>query len=398
LLRVQHIYDELKEARYRVEIGFRRIDNVEDAHEDFRRLGTSGGLAEDKSGMMNGAQGGEGVERNIVIDASSESAYRALLRQIPEVGMNRHGYNYILATLIPEVGMNRHGYNYILATLDMSTLDFARFQHGGVNVTGFQAVDSTRPQVSTFLEEWASLQPGVWPGAGTSYLQTDAALAVDMLETLSIALEDMVARQPDVFHYTFRRGRIYNMNLTEGIQCNAKPLLRWMHGQQIYNALKKVNFDGLTGHVQFDDRGQRTNYTVDIVTVAMDVGLMKIGRWHSQYGVMTNDEAPYGTVPFDQQNYTDNGYMWAIIVTTLLEPPFLMIRKEEPNGDEEEFVSENDRYEGYTKDLAEEIGKRLQLSYYLRLAPDGEHGRELPNGTWTGMVGDLVHGVRHRYH
>ncbi|KAK3786767.1 hypothetical protein RRG08_000972 [Elysia crispata] len=372
LLRVQNIYDKLKRERYRVEIGFRRIENVEDAHEDFRRLGTSGGLAEETAGMMGGIPERENDERNIVIDASTEGAYRALLRQIPEVGMNRQGYNYILGTL------------------DMTTLDFARFRHGGVNVTGFQAVDPTDPGVAAFLEEWAALQPQVWPGAGTRHLQTDAALAVDMLKTMSIALEDMVAREPDVFQYTFRRGKIYNMNITEGIQCNAKPVLPWMHGQQIYDTLKKVNFDGLTGHVQFDDRGQRTNYTLDIISVTMDVGLSKIGRWHSKYGVIANDEAPYGTDPYDQQNYTD---MWSIVVTTLLEPPFLMLRKDEPNGDDQEYVSENDKYEGYTKDLAEEIGKRLRLSYHLRLAPDGEHGRELPNKTWTGMVGDLVYGA-----
>ena len=85
-MRVQHIYDKLKRENYRVEIGFRRIEDVEDAHEDFRRLGTSGGLGEEVPGIMGGigapeGAGGDVLERNIVIDASTESAYRALLRQ-----------------------------------------------------------------------------------------------------------------------------------------------------------------------------------------------------------------------------------------------------------------------------------------------------------------------------
>ena len=57
----------------------------------------------------------------------------------------------------------------------MSTLDFARFQHGGVNVTGFQAVDVTSPKVASFMEDWSALQPQVWPGAGTNILQVKRA-------------------------------------------------------------------------------------------------------------------------------------------------------------------------------------------------------------------------------
>ncbi|GFN74318.1 glutamate receptor subunit protein glur5 precursor [Plakobranchus ocellatus] len=127
----------------------------------------------------------------------------------------------------------------------------------------------------------------------------------------------MVARKSDVFDKTFRRGTIYN-NSTKGIPCNTKPVLPWMHGEAIYNALKKVNFEGLTGHVQFDDRGQRTNYTLDIISVTQDIGLSKIGRWHSDYGILANDDTPNGTPGVDQGNFTDEVYPWDIIVTTLL--------------------------------------------------------------------------------
>ncbi|GFO45439.1 glutamate receptor [Plakobranchus ocellatus] len=273
----------------------------------------------------------------------------------------------------------------------MTSLDFSRFQHSGVQVTGFQAVDFSDPRVEEFLDQWESLTEEVWPGAGTRHFQTDSALSVDMVQAISSALDDMVARKSDVFDKTFRRGTIYN-NSTKGIPCNTKPVLPWMHGEAIYNALKKVNFEGLTGHVQFDDRGQRTNYTLDIISVTQDIGLSKIGRWHSDYGILANDDTPNGTPGVDQGNFTDEVYPWDIIVTTLLEPPFLMLRKDD-SEDDDEVTKENDKYEGYTKDLAEEIGRRLKVDYHLRLAPDGEHGRELSNGTWTGMVGDLVHGA-----
>ncbi|NP_001191541.1 glutamate receptor subunit protein GluR5 precursor [Aplysia californica] len=352
LLRVQHVYDRLKREQYGIEIGFRRIEQVESAHEDLRRLDYL-----DREKM-----------RNIVLDLSSLNAYAALLRQIPEVGMNRHGYNYILGTL------------------DMLSLDVSRFLHGGVKVYGFQLVDVSRRQVQTFLEEWQELEPGIWPGAGTNLLQTDAALSVDMLHTIRAALTAMIKEQRDVFHYVFRRGKMYNMNKTIGIQCNSNPPLPWMHGEQIYRALKQVDFDGLTGHIQFDEFGQRANYSLDIITAGLDTGLAKIGKWHSRYGLLDNDQDLPVDPIYPQQNYTE----WRKVVTTILEPPFLMLR-----GNVEEDGSPligNGRYEGYAKDLAMEIEKRLDIDYILDPVTDGEYGREVENGSWTGMIGQLVSG------
>ncbi|RUS81760.1 hypothetical protein EGW08_010452 [Elysia chlorotica] len=189
----------------------------------------------------------------------------------------------------------------------------------------------------------------------------------------------MVAQEPEVFQYTFRRGKLFNMNLTEGIPCNANPVLPWMHGQQIYDTLRKVTFEGLTGHVQFDERGQRTNYTLDIVSLTMDVGLSKVRLQLQQLCLF------YLRVRGD----TDSAVgLYSGLAQTLKFKSQLSL-----------LYYSNKAHQtcvyllGYTKDLAEEIGKRLRLTYHLRLAPDGEHGRELPNKTWTGMVGDLVYGA-----
>ena len=38
----------------------------------------------------------------------------------------------------------------------------------------------------------------------------------------------------------------------------------------------QISFDGLTGHVQFDKRGYRKDYKLDIVTVSLDTGPHKV--------------------------------------------------------------------------------------------------------------------------
>ena len=47
----------------------------------------------------------------------------------------------------------------------MDELDLSKFQHGGVNITGFRAVIST-PQGQEAQKEWSLLNPRIYKGAG----------------------------------------------------------------------------------------------------------------------------------------------------------------------------------------------------------------------------------------
>ena len=50
-------------------------------------------------------------------------------------------------------------------------------------------------------------------------------------------------------------------------------------------------------------------------------------------------------------------------------------------------------YEGYIPDLVAELSRRLHFEYYLRSARDGQYGQRRPDGTWNGVVGELLTGV-----
>ena len=76
---------------------------------------------------------------------------------------------------------------------------------------------------------------------------------------------------------------------------------------------------------------------------------------------------------------------------TLKEKPYVMYKDKEteerqPKCGVEHFV-------GFCIDLLLAIAKDLGIKYDLCLVPDQIYGEELENGTWTGILGQLVRQV-----
>jgi len=57
----------------------------------------------------------------------------------------------------------------------------------------------------------------------------------------------------------------------------------------------------------------------------------------------------------------------------------------------------NARYEGFCAELAEKLATRLQFGYTLRPVVDGKYGAKMSNGSWNGMVGELMRKVLTNY-
>ncbi len=74
--------------------------------------------------------------------------------------------------------------------------------------------------------------------------------------------------------------------------------------------------------------------------------------------------------------------------------PFLMMRTEPPE-DGTPLVG-NDLYEGYIADLAKMAAKIVEYKYIIRPVLDGKYGSQVNNGSWNGMIGELIRGVSRR--
>ncbi|XP_037697679.1 glutamate receptor ionotropic, kainate 4 isoform X2 [Choloepus didactylus] len=150
----------------------------------------------------------------------------------------------------------------------------------------------------------------------------------------------------------------------------------WQHGTSLMNYLRMVELEGLTGHIEFNSKGQRSNYALKILQFTRN-GFRQIGQWHVAEG-LSMDSRLYTS------NISDSLFNTTLVVTTILENPYLMLK-----GNHQEMEG-NDRYEGFCVDMLKELAEILRFNYKIRLVGDGVYGVPEANGTWTGMVGELI--------
>ena len=53
----------------------------------------------------------------------------------------------------------------------------------------------------------------------------------------------------------------------------------------------------------------------------------------------------------------------------------------------------NDRFEGFAIDLIREVANMLKFDYEVYLVHDGNFGSKQEDGSWNGMIGELLEGV-----
>jgi len=58
----------------------------------------------------------------------------------------------------------------------------------------------------------------------------------------------------------------------------------------------------------------------------------------------------------------------------------------------------NARYYGYAADLTDRVCKFVEVSCAIRPVHDNSYGRPLKDGSWDGMVGELIRKVPYSRH
>uniref|UniRef100_A0A8D2MTW3 Glutamate receptor, ionotropic, kainate 4 n=1 Tax=Zonotrichia albicollis TaxID=44394 RepID=A0A8D2MTW3_ZONAL len=121
-----------------------------------------------------------------------------------------------------------------------------------------------------------------------------------------------------------------------------------------------VELEGLTGHIEFNSKGQRSNYALKILQHTRG-GFRQIGHWHVSEGLSMDNR-------IFSSNISDSLFNTTLIVTTILENPYLMLKwnHQELEG--------NDRYEGFCVDMLKELAEILRFNYKIHLVGDGVYG------------------------
>ncbi|XP_061538543.1 glutamate receptor ionotropic, kainate 1 isoform X2 [Phycodurus eques] len=264
---------------------------------------------------------------------------------------------------ILSMGMMTEYYHFFFTTLDLFALDLEPYRYSGVNMTGFRLLNIDNPKVASVVERWATERLQAPSKAETGMMEgmmtTEASLMYDAVYMVAAASQ--------------RAAQI----TVSSLQCHRhKP---WRFGARFMNMLKDVQWNGLTGQIVINKTdGLRKDFDLDVISLKEDC-LEKIGVWNSQTGLnLTESNKDLST------NVTDSMANRTLIVTTILENPYVMYKKSDKP------LYGNDRFEGYCLDLLKELSNILGFSYEVKLVSDGKYGAQNDRGEWNGMVRELI--------
>ncbi|XP_029475872.1 LOW QUALITY PROTEIN: glutamate receptor ionotropic, kainate 3 [Rhinatrema bivittatum] len=260
------------------------------------------------------------------------------------------------------MGMMTEYYHFIFTTLDLYALDLEPYRYSGVNLTGFRILNMENPYVAAIAEKWAMERLQIVPrpdGVLNGVMTTDAALTFDAVHIVSVCYQ----RAPQM--------------TVNSLQCHRHKA--WRFGNRFMNFIKEAQWDGLTGRIVFNKTsGLRTDFDLDIISLKED-GIEKVGTWNPSDGLNIT-EVSKARGP----NVSDSLMNRSLIVTTVLEEPYIMLRKSDKP------LSGSDRFEGYCIDLLKELERILGFTYEIRLVEDGKYGSQDEKGQWNGMVRELI--------
>ncbi|XP_069184022.1 glutamate receptor ionotropic, kainate 2 isoform X2 [Procambarus clarkii] len=331
------------------------------------------------------------VRMQELLKTPSPNEFKVSIRQLPRGNDYRGVLNEVKATLeqniildcktehvgevlkqAQQIGMMSSFQNYIISSLDLHLVNLEDFKYGGSNVTAVRLIDPEREEVKNVMEDW---QAGrvmytnklhdddlIMKPRNKSFWTTETALMYDAVKLFVLAIKALDSST--------------DVQMTQ-LVCEGEDA--WVHGNSLINYMKLEKLQGLTGHIEFDALGFRTDFTLDIVELGMQ-NLTKVGTWNKKTGA--NYTRTYQETlkrgAFGLQNRT-------LTVSFAYNDPYIMLKESS------EQLTGNDRFEGFCIDLLNEIASILKFNYTLVPVPENKYGnKNRTTGEWNGMIRELL--------
>ncbi|XP_059163144.1 glutamate receptor-like [Physella acuta] len=281
----------------------------------------------------------------------------------------------IILHVMNDTNVNNGKFHFLLGDLSMLEMNLSHFKIGGVNITGFQLVDANNSTADIFLSKWSNLDPLAWPGAGSRNINYEAALAADSVRLFRRALASILNREPNFLRHSRQPG------VGKPVKCTDDSEVRTAHGNIVLEEMKKTKFEGITGHVAFNEHGQRKDFTLDVYNIAMTRGTAKIGYWSEREGKFQVQ------LPRLYRGHENSHVNRTRIITTIQKDPYVMFKNGVQDGTP--FIAV-EKLEGFCIDLTIAVAKEINFDYVIKFVKDSNYGTLLKNGTWDGIVGELI--------
>ncbi|KRZ43191.1 Glutamate receptor 1 [Trichinella pseudospiralis] len=252
-------------------------------------------------------------------------------------------------------------FTYMYDSIDGTSVEvldseIEKFKIGLINVSGFQYEGRDKSSFKDFLEKWSRLDSQLLHYHKASTITAEEVLVYDAIQIVIEAFKSIAKVNASALKRYYKKDEFINEDY-HGLLCYTfedklnpdRPFLPLRHGEIMYEALKKTRLDGISGNVQFDDDGNRINYTLKLTEV-----------------LQTGHNAG---------------------VVNVQNEPFVMFKK-----DADQFTG-NDRFEGFCVDLMKLLSEKIEnFPYIIKPVKDNQYGAVDQNGRWNGMVGELIRG------
>ncbi|XP_053400242.1 glutamate receptor ionotropic, kainate 2-like isoform X3 [Mercenaria mercenaria] len=155
----------------------------------------------------------------------------------------------------------------------------------------------------------------------------------------------------------------------------------------------QIDINGCTGPLNFTRQGSRNETYLQMIALEGLVNgasdwIMSSGTWYSGGDKLEKRVQPSKTYSTMLLKNNDIFADRILRITTLIEPPFVQWKNKTP---EEGLAMGNEKFEGFCKDIIDEIAKMLNFKYNLTVVPDRKFGSlKPPPRYWTGMVRHLL--------
>ncbi|XP_023222589.1 glutamate receptor ionotropic, kainate 2-like isoform X1 [Centruroides sculpturatus] len=259
-----------------------------------------------------------------------------------------------------EMNMIDFYHNFFFTSLDVHTQDFKQFQGIYCNITMFQIVNTNHYQYKTIIKEMET---------GISHIGVKEKIK-PYLNTTQFAL-----MYDAVFYFATALTKLgsYLQPTTVSLSCNSTN--KWSQGKIIIDAMKSINYEGLTGVINLDENGFRTNF--NLLETRLLWGKLNVeGNWNRTH--------KFTVIKSKEEDLKESKEILSTLilrVSAIESEPYF---KKVENSSNDEPI-----FQGHSIDLVEELAKIANFSFKFQAVADGQYGT-FENGEWNGMIGELI--------
>ncbi|CDW55015.1 glutamate receptor 1 [Trichuris trichiura] len=263
---------------------------------------------------------------------------------------------FMLRDLLDAAAKTRN-VHYLIAGQEVPEHEVEKFKTGLMNVSAFQYINRQSKFFGDVLKGWNQFDQRLFHRLAVNTITAEEALVFDSMLLVTKAFEAIAKKNATLLTRHFHHEEFWNDDY-RGLLCFPKEdrqnperqFVSLRPGPLIYETLKKIKFQGLTGNVQFDASGRRTHYSLGLTEVEFS------GIWR-------------GSVKLQNE-------------------PFFMLKKDA------DLFTGNDKYEGFCVDLMKLVSEKIgNLPYVVKPVKDNKYGTVDLDGRWDGMVGELITGA-----